>query len=161
MLVIREATADDAGTLDTFIRESAALQDGLDDVAVTPENLVEDGFGDAPLFKALIAEWDGTPAGFALYFPAYSTWTSRRGLYLEDIYVRPAFRRMGIARRLMARLTRIARDSGGGRVNWLVLRGNDDALAFYESLGAEIGKSWMPARVTGEALKRLSDTDET
>jgi GNAT superfamily N-acetyltransferase len=161
MLVIREATAADAGTLDTFIRESAALQDGLDDVAIAPENLAEDGFGETPLFKALIAEWDGAPAGFALYFPSYSTWTSRRGLYLEDIYVHPAFRRRGIARALMARLARIALDYGGGRINWLVLRDNDDALGFYKGLGAELGDEWMPARVTGEALRRLAGDDSS
>jgi len=156
MISIRPATANDVEILSAFIHNSAAEQDGLDDVVVSPANLLEDGFGPQPLFSALIAESDGIPAGFALYFPSYSTWTSRRGLFLEDLYVEPEFRRRGIARQIMARLAQIAIESGGGRVNWLVLRNNAKATEFYRSLGAEMGVSWMPARLTGTALQALA-----
>jgi len=161
MISIRPATANDVEILSAFIHNSASEQDGLDDVVVSPANLLEDGFGPQPLFNALIAESDGIPAGFALYFSSYSTWTSRRGLFLEDLYVEPEFRRLGIARQIMAQLAQIAIESGGGCVNWLVLRNNAKATEFYRSLGAEMGVSWMPARLTGDALQSLAGKSST
>jgi len=157
-IVVRNASREDVEILSRFIHQSAAEQDGLDEVAVTPENLTADGFGSNPLFSALVAEWDGAPAGFALYFPNYSTWMSRRGIYLEDLYVVPECRRRGIARALMIRLASVALELEGGRINWLVLRENAAATAFYQRLGAELGHEWMPARLVGVDLTTLAGT---
>ena len=158
---VRRASHEDVEILSRFIHLSAAEQDGLEEVVVTPENLSVDGFGPSPLFSALIAECEGTPAGFALYFPNYSTWMSRRGVYLEDLYVAAEYRRRGVARALMTRLAGIALELGGGRINWLVLRENTAATAFYRSLGAEMGHEWMPARLAGAELTALTAGNPT
>ena len=157
-IAIRRASAADAEILSQFIHQSAAEQDGLEEVVVTQENLLADGFGANPLFFAIIAECENAPAGFALYFPNYSTWMSRRGIYLEDLYVLPEFRRRGVARALMAQLASIAVELGGGRINWLVLRENAKAVEFYRSLHAELGDEWMPARLVGADLTALAGT---
>ncbi len=112
-------------------------QGSEDKLCANPANLLEDGFGPNPRFWCLLAEEDGLAAGIALYYVTYSTWTSPHGIYLEDLYVAPAFRRRGVARALMDRLVAMARDSGWRRINWLVLRDNEPAIRFYESIGAK------------------------
>jgi GNAT superfamily N-acetyltransferase len=106
----------------------------------------------------LIAEIDGAPAGFALFFHNFSTFLSRRGLYLEDLYVRPAYRRLGIGRALLARLAAVAVERGCGRMEWSVLDWNDSAQHFYESLGARPMSDWTSYRLTGDALRDLAVT---
>lgn len=105
---------------------------------------------------ALVAEWEGAPAGFALYFYNFSTFVGRPGLYLEDLFVRPAFRRRGIARAIFHWLARKAVAEGCGRFEWSVLDWNENAIAFYRGLGARPMDEWIIQRLSGEALQRLA-----
>jgi GNAT superfamily N-acetyltransferase len=141
--VIRTAVVADVPVLLEMLRATAREQGNEDALCVDTAALREDGFGSAPRFQALIAERDGQPAGIALYFFTYSTWTSRDGLYLEDLYVAPAFRRLGVARDLMRRLEAIAVERGCGRFQWLVLRDNAPAIRFYEAEGAKALPAWQ------------------
>ena len=144
MLRVRTAHAEDAPLIYEMVRESAAEQGGEDALCVTPENIREDGFETTPpRFVCLIAEVDGEPAGLALFFFVYSTWTSRSVLYLEDLYVRPRFRRRGVARVLMESLGREARAEGAFSMRWVALKNNAAADAFYASLGAERLGDWV------------------
>lgn len=149
-IVIRAAVADDVPALFEMLRATAREQGHEDELCVDVAALREDGFGSTPRFLALVAECDGQPAGMALYFFNYSTWTSRNGLYLEDLYVAPACRRLGVARDLMQRLEEIAVERGCGRLQWLVLRENAGAVRFYEARGATAQPEWQVM------LKRLS-----
>lgn len=149
---IREAASNDASMMLEMLRNSAQDQGFPDDVVVSEEDLRRDGFGDDPLFKALIAEVDGAPAGMALYFFNYSTWVSRVGLYLEDLYVNPQFRGAGVARELMEHLARIAKSNGCRRFQWLVHTGNERALRFYESCGAKPHRDWLLMSLQGNVL---------
>ena len=156
MLSIRNASADDVPLIRQFIRELAEYEKLGDQVVVTPEDLLRDGFSDRPYYRVVIGEWDGQPAGFALYFFNYSTFRGRPGLYLEDIFVRPAYRGKGIGKTLLSHLARIAVAEGCGRFEWQVLDWNTAAINFYESLGAQMMKEWLTMRVTGEALAKLA-----
>jgi GNAT superfamily N-acetyltransferase len=132
---VRAACAEDAPLLYEMVRESAIEQGGEDALCVTPENMREDGFETVPpRFECAIAEVDGEPAGIALYFNMYSTWTSRNVTYLEDLYVRPQFRRHGIARALMEAVK---------PMKWVALRDNEAASRFYASMGAEPLEDWV------------------
>jgi GNAT superfamily N-acetyltransferase len=122
---------------------SAAEQGSPESLAVTPADLLDDGFGPHPLFQSVIAEVDQAAAGMALYFFNYSTWVSRIGLYLEDLYVDPRFRRAGVARALLDHLSAIARNAGGRRMQWLVHRENQAALQLYRSFGAQSLDNWI------------------
>jgi len=127
-----------------MLRESAIAQDAEDQLCVDPGKLLEDGFGEAKRFDCLMAELDGLPAGIALYFLIYSTWTTRYVLYLEDLYVIAGARRRGVARRLVSELARVAEQLKCGQIRWLVSRNNSAAIRFYESLGAGMGSDWVP-----------------
>ena len=105
---------------------------------------------------ACIAEWEGTPAGFALYFYNYSTWKGRSGIFLDDLFVWPEYRGKGIGKALLLHVARIAVAENCGRYEWLVLDWNTPAIEFYESLGAKRMKQWLPVRVEGEALLELA-----
>jgi GNAT superfamily N-acetyltransferase len=153
--VFRRATPADVPAICALLRESAREQGSEESLCATEENLVEDGFGEHPRFQVLIAEQDGEVVGLALYFFIYSTWTSRNGVYLEDLYVRPEFRRHGIARQLMSELARIAKDNGCGRMIWLVLRDNP-AVKFYKHLGAAALEDWMPMQMKAEEIESLT-----
>lgn len=113
-------------------------------------------FGPRPAAEVLIAEWEGEPAAFALFFHNFSTFLGRPGLYLEDLFVRPAHRGRGIGGRLLAELARLAVDRECGRLEWSVLDWNESAIGFYRALGAEPQDDWTVFRVTGEALSRLA-----
>jgi GNAT superfamily N-acetyltransferase len=156
MLSIRSATVNDATLLRTLIRELAEYERELDRVSITEDDLVRDGFGAEPSFRALIAEWDGQPAGYALFFGFYSTWEGRPGLFLEDLFVRSPFRHRGIGKTLLARVACIARDEGRYGVRWEVLGWNQPAIDLYQSLGAEFLDEWRSALLQGEALRRLA-----
>jgi GNAT superfamily N-acetyltransferase len=153
---IRDARIDDVADMFAMLRASAEEQGGLDQFCVDEDSLRADGFGPAPRFAALLAEIEGRPAGLALYFLTYSTWTSRNGLYLEDLYVRPEFRRYGVARALMQRLAQVAVDHSAGRFVWLVLRDNIPAIRFYESLKASGMPDWLLMRMKSDALRELA-----
>jgi GNAT superfamily N-acetyltransferase len=155
MISVREASVDDVPALYEMLRESAAEQGGAQDLCVTRENLAEDGFGASPRFHVLIAEDNDEPVGVALYFFIYSTWTSRNGLYVEDLYVRPGYRKRGAARELMIRLAETARQHRCGRMVWLVLRSNP-AVRFYAKLGAVALDGWMPMEMKATEIETLT-----
>jgi GNAT superfamily N-acetyltransferase len=141
--MVRTAVIDDVPEILAMLHASAVDQGFPDEVAVTEEDLREDGFGAAPpRFYVLIAEVEGRVSGMALYFVMYSTWGSRDVLYLEDLYVRSEFRRFGLARELMMELARIAQRRGCGRLQWVVHSKNAAAVRFYESLGARTLEDW-------------------
>ena len=156
MLTLRPARADDVPLIGKLIRELADYEREPQAAVATDEDLLRDGFGPSPRFHAVLADWDGAPAGFALYFFNYSTWQGRPGLYLEDLYVRPAYRGRGIGKALLVHLAQIAVENDCGRYQWQVLDWNASALAFYESLGARVLKEWLTLRVEGQALQRLA-----
>lgn len=159
MLSLRAAVAADVPLILALVRELAAYEKEPDAVVATEADLLRDGFGDDPGFRVLLAEDEGEPAGFALYFFAYSTWRGRRVLYLEDLFVRPSHRHRGIGLGLMRRLARLAVDQGCARFVWEVLDWNEPALRFYASLGAEVLRTWLNVRLEGEALERLARED--
>jgi GNAT superfamily N-acetyltransferase len=159
-MVIREALVSDVPTVLAMLRESAFEQGFEDAVAVTEANLVEDGFGPAPRFYVLLADLDGLPAGMALYFFNYSTWGSRDGLYLEDLYVGSAFRRRGVGRALLARLAQVALARGCGRFQWVVQGGKANAVRMYEAAGAELLTEWRLMSLKGDAIARLAASSE-
>ena len=156
MLNIRKATPDDIPLILEFIRELAEYERAPEEAVATPEDLRRDGFSAEPRFHVEIAEWEGEPAGFALWFFTYSTWQGKPGLYLEDLFVRPRFRRKGIGKALLVHLARVAVEKGCGRYQWQVLDWNTPSIEFYESLGAKVMKEWLTMRVTGEALIALA-----
>lgn len=155
-MTIRPATPADVGQILKFIRALAAYEREPDAVKATEEDLLHHGFGENPYFQCLTAEWDGEPAGFALYFYDYSTWLGRPGLYLEDVFVNPLMRGRGIGKALLQRLAAIALEKGCARMKWEVLDWNTPAIEFYRSLGAEFQGEWLNVRLSGEALRRLA-----
>ncbi|MFB3924226.1 MAG: N-acetyltransferase family protein [Terriglobia bacterium] len=156
MLHIRPATETDIPEILKLIRELAEYEKLAHYVVVTPEDLKRDGFSERPVFRVLMAEWDGEPAGYALYFYNYSTFLGRPGIFLEDLFVRPQFRKKGIGKALLLRLAKIAVEERCARVDWIVLDWNTPALEFYKSLGAEVLKEWVTMRLSGEALAKLA-----
>jgi GNAT superfamily N-acetyltransferase len=164
MTTIRKAVRGDVGLILEFIRALAEFEREPDAVTATEADLLRDGFGEAPYFHCLIAESDGQdgekkPAGFAFYFFNYSTWTGRPGLYLEDLFVHPDFRGLGIGKALLARVAAIAVEKGCPRLQWEVLDWNTPAVDFYAGLGASFLDEWRNVRMTGEALVRLAGLD--
>ena len=156
MLTIRPGTSSDVQLILQLIRELADYERAPQAVTATEADLLRDGFGSDPKFHVVIAEWEGKPAGFALYFYNYSTWLGRPGLYLEDLFVRPEFRGRGIGKQLLVHLVQLAVQENCGRFQWQVLDWNTPSLKFYESLGATVMKEWLTMRVEGEALIRLA-----
>jgi GNAT superfamily N-acetyltransferase len=156
MLHIRPATIHDAALLRTMIRELADYEHELDLVTITEENLARDGFGENPRFRALIAEWGEQAAGYALFFDYYSTWAGR-GLFLEDLFVRQAFRTRGIGKALLAAMARIAVEEHCYGIHWEVLDWNEKAIELYKQLGATFRDQWRPVLLADEALRRLAE----
>src|SRR6202034_1941623 len=162
--VIRRASAEDAGQILEFIRALAAFERAPDAVEAKAEGLVRDGFGPRAFFECLIAEYDGQTAGFALYFFNYSTWVGRPGIYVEDLFVLPEFRRKGIGRTLLKQVATIAVENGCQRLQWEVLDWNTPAIDFYRAIGAEFLDEWRNVRLGAEAIERLAtggDADGT
>jgi GNAT superfamily N-acetyltransferase len=141
-----------------FIKELAEYEKLADLVVATEEGLHQSFFGPRPVAEAVIAYADDEPAGFAIYFQTFSTFLGRPGLYLEDLYVTPAWRRHGIGRRLLAYLARVAVDRGYGRMEWSVLNWNELALGVYRRIGAKPMDEWTVQRLTGEALRDLAQS---
>jgi GNAT superfamily N-acetyltransferase len=154
---IRAARPADVPLILDLIKELALYEREPAAVVATEADLMRDGFGSTPRFECLIAEVDGQPAGFALYFMNYSTWRGRAGIHLEDLFVRPAWRGAGIGRALLSRVAAIAVDRQLGRLQWDVLDWNQPAIDFYERLGARFLSEWRIMRVTDEALVALAD----
>jgi GNAT superfamily N-acetyltransferase len=160
MLRIRRAQACDVSEILAFVRELAEYERAPEQATATAEDLLRDGFSETPRFFVEMAEWDGRVAGFAFWFFSYSTWQGRPGLYLEDLFVRPAFRGHGIGKALLVHLARVALAEGCGRFQWQVLDWNTPAIGFYEALGAKQLGEWITMRVSGEELARLAAGDE-
>jgi GNAT superfamily N-acetyltransferase len=155
MLSIRPAIGDDAALLLAMIRELAEFERMPEQVTNQEADLVRDGFGENPRFRALIAEWGGQPAGYALFFGYYSTWAGP-GLFLEDLFVRAGFRGRGIGTALLAAVARVAVDENCCGIQWSVLDWNEKAIKIYKVLGAEFRDQWRPVLLSGEALQRLA-----
>lgn len=153
--LLRAAEPRDVSAIVGLIRELAEFEKLSHLVQVTPETLHPHLFGDKPVVEALVAEAGGAVVAFALYFTNFSTFLSRPGLYLEDLYVQPALRGSGIGKALLERLGAIAVERGYGRFEWSVLDWNDNAIRFYEKMGASVLPDWRICRITGESLKRF------
>ena len=153
MLSIRPATQNDALLLSILIRELAEFERLDHECIVTEENISRDGFGPQPKFRALIAEWDGQTAGYALFFEFYSTFQGRAGLFLEDIFVRPEYRKKGIGTDLLARVAKLAWEEDFFCLRWEVLDWNKSAIEFYQKLGATFLDEWKAACLIGDALQ--------
>ncbi len=153
---IRAATEADVPVVLRFIRELAEYERLLHEVSATEEDVRQALFGARPCAEAVVAELDGQPAGFALFFHNFSTFLAKPGLYLEDLYVSPPYRGRGIGRRLLVHLAGLARERGCGRFEWAVLDWNEDAIRTYRKAGAVPQEDWTVYRVTGDALDRLA-----
>ncbi len=158
MLKLRKAVSRDVPLILTFVRELAEFEREPDAVIAIEDDFYRDGFGPDPKFRVVIAEWDGEPAGMALFFYNYSTWQGRRGLYVEDLYIRPGFRQKGIGKALMAHLAKTAISQECYGMKWEVLDWNKPAIDMYESLGSKFLKDRRAMQITGEHLKRLAST---
>lgn len=154
--VIRFATAADVPVILHLVRELAIYERALDKVVATEALLHDAMFAATPAAEALIAEIDGAPVGLALFFHNFSTWTGWRGLYLEDLYVTPEARGLGLGKALLQRLAAVAVERGCARFEWQVLTWNTPAIDFYRAMGAELMEEWRTCRVSGEALARLA-----
>jgi GNAT superfamily N-acetyltransferase len=160
MLSIRNTTAADASLILDFIRRLAEYERDPNAVIATEDDLVRHGFGPEPKYRCLIAEWDGRPAGFALFHYNFSTWRGQPGLYLEDLFVLPEMRGEGIGKALLQRLAQIALEENCYGLRWMVLEWNGPALKFYESLGAELLGEWETMLLRCPALARLANSPE-
>ena len=156
VIVIRTAVAADAGLILAFIRELAEYEKLSHEAVADEAGLAAQLFGGRPRAEVLIADVDGAPAGFALFFHNFSTFVGKPGLYLEDLFVRPGFRGFGLGKRLMLRLAQIAVERDCGRFEWSVLDWNQPAIDFYRSLGAVGMDEWTTQRVSGDALRALA-----
>ncbi|MGB3694663.1 MAG: GNAT family N-acetyltransferase [Spirulinaceae cyanobacterium] len=154
--LIRLATPADIPTLFSLIEALAAYEKLSHLVTGTPESLQEHLFGAKPYAEAIVAEEEGKLVGFALFFANYSTFLTKPGIYIEDIFVLPAYRRQGIGKALLSYVAKLAVERNVGRLEWSVLDWNQPAIAFYRSLGAAIMEEWRICRVTGEGLPQLA-----
>lgn len=157
MLKLRPATPEDAPLILQFIRELAEYERDPKAAVATEADILRHAFSEHPLIHVVLAEWEGRPAGFALYFFNFSTWQGKPGLYLEDLFVRPALRGFGIGKALLKHLARIAVEHGCTRYVWQVLDWNEPSIKFYEAMGARQMKNWITCRVDGEALARMAE----
>ncbi len=155
---IRPASPADIPDILALIRELAGYEREPAAAVATHADLLRDGFGPTPRFHCLMAESQGEIAGFALYFYSYSTWRGHAGIYLEDLFVRPAFRARGIGKALLARVAAIAVAEGCPRLEWAVLNWNQLAIDFYNSLAAQPLSGWTTMRLAGPALAALAGT---
>jgi GNAT superfamily N-acetyltransferase len=155
---IRPATAADVPQILAFVRALAVYERApAGAVTATAEGLLRDGFGPRPFYECLLAEHDGQPAGFALFFYNYSTWRGQAGIYLEDLFVLPELRGKGIGKALLERVAVAAVERGCGRLQWQVLDWNTPAIDFYVAMGGEFMDEWRTVRLDDEALLRLAE----
>jgi GNAT superfamily N-acetyltransferase len=138
-----------------LIRELAVFEHLEQEMEATVESLNQSFFGPEPAAGALLARCDGAPAGYAIYFYTFSSFLARRGIWLEDLYVRPPFRKQGLGRKLIEAVARIGVERGCGRFEWTALNWNENALNFYRRLGAQERKEWVLIRMDREGLRKL------
>ena len=155
-VTIRPAVATDSALILQFVRDLAEYEKLLDTVQASEADMASALFGPRPRVFADIAEIDGAPVGFALWFYSFSTFVGRHGIYLEDLFVRPDARGSGAGKALLANLARRCVDENLGRLEWTVLDWNAPSIAFYDSLGAAAMDEWIIRRMTGEALRKLA-----
>jgi GNAT superfamily N-acetyltransferase len=155
-LLIRAARPADSALIFALVRELADYEKLNADVDASEAQIAAALFADAPRLCCYIAEWDGQPAGFAVWFLNFSTFRGRHGIYIEDIFVKAAYRGLGIGKALMARLARTCVEQGYARCEWAVLDWNAPGLAFYKSIGAQIMEEWKICRLSGEALESFA-----
>jgi GNAT superfamily N-acetyltransferase len=153
---IRAGDLADVPVIAELIRGLARYEKLEHEVVMTEEKLTDSLFGERRYAETLIAEEDGEPVGFALFFHNYSTFLAQPGIYLEDLFVLPEKRGGGVGRALLGRLAQLALDRGCGRLEWAVLDWNVDAIRFYERLGAKPNAEWTVYRLTGESLHRVA-----
>ncbi|MEK1943633.1 MAG: GNAT family N-acetyltransferase [Pseudomonas sp.] len=153
---LRNATPDDVGLILDLIHELAVYEKLSDQAVATPHDLSANLFGPRPFAEVLIGELDGQAQGFALFFPTFSTFLGKPGIYLEDLYVREQARSSGLGKALLARLAHLAVERGCGRLEWAVLDWNEPALGFYRRLGARAQDDWTTYRLSGAALGELA-----
>ena len=159
VLQIRAASVEDCAIIHSFIMELAVYEKLAHEVVATPEVLAETLFGPRPGAEVLIAEYEGRPVGYALFFQSFSTFLGRPGLYLEDVYVQPALRGRGIGKAIMTRLAALAVERSYARFEWSVLDWNEPSIQFYRSIGAVPMEGWTVQRLTGQALLALAAQD--
>ena len=157
---VRPANVGDVPLILRFIKELAAYERAQQEVVATEESLRTSLFGPDARAHALVCRVAGEDAGFAVYFFNYSTWQGRPGLYLEDLYLSPAYRNAGAGKKMLQQLARIAVEKGCGRFEWSVLDWNEPAIAFYKSLGAVPMDEWIKYRLAGEALAKFAGRHE-
>lgn len=153
---IKPATAADVPVILQLIRELAEYERAPDDAVATEAQLHEVLFGATPSAQVLLAREGDEPVGFAVYFFNFSTWLGRPGLYLEDLFVRPAQRGKGYGRELLSRLAQVAQERGCGRMEWAVLDWNEPAIQFYKKLGAKPMEEWTVFRLTSDGISDLA-----
>lgn len=157
---IRAARESDASLIVGYVRKLAIFEkENVENVRITEADVLRDGFGQHPRFEVLIAEVDGAAVGFALFFPNYSTWEGRPGLYIEDIFVEESSRKHGVGRMLIAAIAKIARERNYVRIDLLMLDWNP-ARGFYRRLGFVHQETWQPFRLAGSALDALARESE-
>lgn len=159
MTTVRPATSADIPLMHSLVRALAEYEREPHSVHITEEQLLSDGFGPQPLYECFIAEEDGQPAGFALFFPIYSTWQGP-SIHLEDLFVLPEFRGKGIGKALLKQVAAAAAKKGCARLQWDVLNWNQPAIDFYNSIGAIMMHDWRGMRMTRDAIKALAAPDE-
>lgn len=156
-LIIRRARSDEAGLVLSLVRELAEYEKLLHEVEATEADIGEALFGRNARLFCDIAEWNGDVAGFAVWFVNFSTFSGRSGIYLEDLFVRPAQRGKGIGKALLSHLARECVANGWSRLQWAVLDWNTPSIDFYKSLGAVLMDEWTVCRVGGPALMALAE----
>ena len=154
------ATENDIPLIRELILELAEYERaGPGEAPVTDKDLAETLFGERPAAEVLLAYLGDEPVGFALFFQNYSTWLGKRGIYLEDLFVRPSARKHGVGYALLREVARIALERACGRVEWAVLNWNELAISFYKQIGAKPKDDWTVFRLTGDALARLAASE--
>ena len=156
LLTIRTARPEDAALVFEFIRGIADYEKLTHELVATEQDIRAALAGDQPRVEVLLADWAGQPAAFALFFHNFSTFVGRRGLDLEDLYVKPEFRAKGIGKRLLLELVRLARDRKCGRMEWVALDWNQPAIDFYDKLGAKQLNEWVMFRLSEAQIQKLA-----
>jgi len=157
-LSLRFATPDDIPVILEFIKELADFEKLSHEVVATEKMLKKSLFGERPMAEVIIADYLSKPVGFSLFFHNFSTFLGRPGLYIEDLYIKPEHRGMGIGKTILKYLAKLAVERDCGRLEWWVLNWNINALNFYNELGAQAMDQWTVFRITGETLSNLSES---
>lgn len=150
-------TPQDVPLVVSYIKELAEYERDPDAAVATVDDILYFAFSDHPLIHVVMAEWEGKPAGFALWFYNFSTWEGKAGIYLEDLYIRPEYRRNGIGKALLIHLARVAVQNNCTRFVWQVLDWNEPSINFYRQMGAKTMDAWLTCRIEKESLVELAN----